>query len=191
MTAPAIRAEGLTKRFGKKQALAGIDLEAATGTVLGVLGPNGAGKTTTVRVLSTLLRPDSGRAWMAGHDVLADPEAVRRDLGLSGQYAAVDEKLTGRENLYLVARLYGFGRHAARRRAGQLLSSFDLEDAADLPSGTYSGGGCAEGWTWPARWWRDRPWSSWTNPRQASTPEAARTPGRRSETWSLKERRCC
>ncbi len=140
MTAPAIRAEGLTKRFGKKQALAGIDLEAATGTVLGVLGPNGAGKTTTVRVLSTLLRPDSGRAWMAGHDVLADPEAVRRDLGLSGQYAAVDEKLTGRENLYLVARLYGFGRHAARRRAGQLLSSFDLEDAADLPSGTYSGG---------------------------------------------------
>ncbi|MEU5285610.1 ATP-binding cassette domain-containing protein [Streptomyces sp. CA-278952] len=137
---PAIRAEGLTKRFGKKQALAGVDLEAAPGTVLGVLGPNGAGKTTTVRVLSTLLRPDSGRAWMAGHDVLADPEAVRRDLGLSGQYAAVDEKLTGRENLYLVARLYGFGRHAARRRAGQLLSGFDLEDAADLPSGTYSGG---------------------------------------------------
>lgn len=139
-TRPAIRAEGLTKRFGKKQALAGVDLEAAPGTVLGVLGPNGAGKTTTVRVLSTLLRPDSGRAWMAGHDVLADPEAVRRDLGLSGQYAAVDEKLTGRENLYLVARLYGFGRHAARRRAGQLLSGFDLEDAADLPSGTYSGG---------------------------------------------------
>ncbi|MFB8103495.1 ATP-binding cassette domain-containing protein [Streptomyces sp. NPDC056007] len=139
-TRPAIRAEGLTKRFGKKQALDGVDLEAASGTVLGVLGPNGAGKTTTVRVLSTLLRPDGGRAWMAGHDVLAAPEAVRRDLGLSGQYAAVDEKLTGRENLYLVARLYGFGRHAARRRAGQLLSDFDLEDAADLPSRTYSGG---------------------------------------------------
>ncbi|MFE6702913.1 ATP-binding cassette domain-containing protein [Streptomyces sp. NPDC057718] len=139
-TRAAIRAEGLTKRFGKKQALAGVDLDAAPGTVLGVLGPNGAGKTTTVRVLSTLLRPDSGRAWMAGHDVLAAPEAVRRDLGLSGQYAAVDEKLTGRENLYLVARLYGFGRHAARRRAGQLLAGFDLEDAADLPSGTYSGG---------------------------------------------------
>ncbi|MGW8489870.1 ATP-binding cassette domain-containing protein [Streptomyces sp. NPDC055886] len=139
-TRAAIRAEGLTKRFGKKQALTGVDLDAAPGTVLGVLGPNGAGKTTTVRVLSTLLRPDSGRAWMAGHDVLADPEAVRRDLGLSGQYAAVDEKLTGRENLYLVARLYGFGRHAARRRAGQLLAGFDLEDAADLPSGTYSGG---------------------------------------------------
>ncbi|MEU4924803.1 ATP-binding cassette domain-containing protein [Streptomyces parvus] len=139
-TRPAIRAEGLTKRFGKKQALDGVDLEAAPGTVLGVLGPNGAGKTTTVRVLSTLLRPDGGRAWMAGHDVLAAPEAVRRDLGLSGQYAAVDEKLSGRENLYLVARLYGFGRHAARRRAGQLLSDFDLEDAADLPSKTYSGG---------------------------------------------------
>ncbi|MFD5695977.1 ATP-binding cassette domain-containing protein [Streptomyces rubiginosohelvolus] len=139
-TRPAIRAEGLTKRFGKKQALNGVDLEAAPGTVLGVLGPNGAGKTTTVRVLSTLLRPDGGRAWMAGHDVLAAPEAVRRDLGLSGQYAAVDEKLSGRENLYLVARLYGFGRHAARRRAGQLLSDFDLQDAADLPSKTYSGG---------------------------------------------------
>ncbi|MFJ9624841.1 ATP-binding cassette domain-containing protein [Streptomyces sp. NPDC101181] len=139
-TRPAIRAEGLTKRFGKKQALAGVDLEAAPGTVLGVLGPNGAGKTTTVRILSTLLRPDGGRAWMAGHDVLAAPEAVRRDLGLSGQYAAVDEKLTGRENLYLVARLYGFGRHAARRRAAQLLGDFDLKDAADLPSKTYSGG---------------------------------------------------
>lgn len=139
-TRPAIRAEGLTKRFGKKQALAGVDLEAAPGTVLGVLGPNGAGKTTTVRVLSTLLRPDGGRAWMAGHDVLTAPEAVRRDLGLSGQYAAVDEKLTGRENLYLVGRLYGMGRHAARRRAGQLLGEFDLEDAADQPSGTYSGG---------------------------------------------------
>ncbi|MFE4451651.1 ATP-binding cassette domain-containing protein [Streptomyces sp. NPDC056796] len=136
----AIRAEGLTKRFGRKQALAGVDLQAEPGTVLGVLGPNGAGKTTTVRVLSTLLRPDSGRAWMAGHDVLGDPEGVRRSLGLSGQYAAVDEKLTGRENLYLVARLYGLGRRAARRRAGELLAGFDLEDAADRPSGTYSGG---------------------------------------------------
>ncbi|MGW5860733.1 ATP-binding cassette domain-containing protein [Streptomyces sp. NPDC055239] len=136
----AIRTEGLTKRFGDKQALAGVDLEAAPGTVLGVLGPNGAGKTTTVRVLSTLLRPDGGQAWVAGHDVRKDPESVRRNLGLSGQYAAVDEKLTGRENLYLVARLYGMGRHAARRRAGLLLESFRLEDAADRPSGTYSGG---------------------------------------------------
>lgn len=137
---PAIRAEGLTKSFGTRRALAGVDLEAAPGTVLGVLGPNGAGKTTTVRVLSTLLRPDGGRAWVAGHDVLADPEGVRRNLGLSGQYAAVDEKLTGRENLYLVGRLYNLGRHAARRRAGQLLGDFDLEEAADRPSRTYSGG---------------------------------------------------
>ncbi|MFE7076902.1 ATP-binding cassette domain-containing protein [Streptomyces sp. NPDC057620] len=137
---PAIRAEGLTKRFGDKQALAGVDLEAAPGTVLGVLGPNGAGKTTTVRVLSTLLRADSGHAWVAGHDVREDPEGARRNLGLSGQYAAVDEKLTGRENLYLVGRLYGMGRHAARRRAGQLLDGFDLKDAADRRSGTYSGG---------------------------------------------------
>lgn len=137
---PAIRAEGLTKRFGDRHALAGVDLEAAPGTVLGVLGPNGAGKTTTVRILSTLLRPDGGDAWVAGHDVRRDPESVRRNLGLSGQYAAVDEKLTGRENLWLVARLYGMGRHAARRRAGQLLESFDLQHAADRPSGTYSGG---------------------------------------------------
>ncbi|RII11185.1 Daunorubicin/doxorubicin resistance ATP-binding protein DrrA [Streptomyces sp. YIM 130001] len=137
---PAICAEGITKAFGSKQALAGVDLEAAPGTVLGVLGPNGAGKTTTVRVLSTLLRADSGRARVAGHDVILEPESVRQKLGLSGQYAAVDEKLTGRENLYLVARLYGMGRHAARRRARQLLGSFDLQDAADRLSGTYSGG---------------------------------------------------
>lgn len=137
---PAIRAEGLTKRYGDRHALAGVDLEAAPGTVLGVLGPNGAGKTTAVRILSTLLRPDGGEAWVAGHDVRKDPESVRKNLGLSGQYAAVDEKLTGRENLYLVARLYGMGRHAARRRAGQLLESFHLEEAADRPSGAYSGG---------------------------------------------------
>ncbi|MFD5027711.1 ATP-binding cassette domain-containing protein [Streptomyces sp. NPDC058373] len=137
---PALRAEGLTKRFGAKQALAGVDLHAPAGTVLGLLGPNGAGKTTTVRVLTTLLRPDSGRAWVAGHDVRTDPEAVRARLGLSGQYAAVDEKLTGRENLYLVARLYGMRRGPARRRAAELLGRFRLADAADRPSGTYSGG---------------------------------------------------
>ncbi|MEU6736826.1 ATP-binding cassette domain-containing protein [Streptomyces physcomitrii] len=138
--APAIRAEGLVKRFGAKQALAGVDLEAPRGTVLGVLGPNGAGKTTTVRILTTLMRPDAGRAEVAGRDVLADPEGVREHLGLSGQYAAVDEKLTGRENLYLVARLYGMGRRAARRRADRLLGEFRLEEAADRPSGTFSGG---------------------------------------------------
>ncbi|MFJ6701062.1 ATP-binding cassette domain-containing protein [Streptomyces sp. NPDC091272] len=136
----ALRAEGLTKAFGGRTALAGVDLEAEPGTVLGVLGPNGAGKTTTVRVLSTLLRPDAGRAWVAGKDVLRDPEGVRRNLGLSGQYAAVDDKLTGHENLYLVARLYGMSRRAARRRAAELLGAFDLEDAASRPCGGYSGG---------------------------------------------------
>ncbi|MEW2546249.1 ATP-binding cassette domain-containing protein [Streptomyces sp. NPDC047002] len=136
----AIRAVGLTKRFGTRQALAGVDLEAPAGTVLGVLGPNGAGKTTTVRILSTLLRPDAGRAWVAGRNVASDPHGVRERLGLSGQYAAVDEKLTGRENLYLVARLYGMPRRAARRRAAELLADFRLQEAADRPSGTFSGG---------------------------------------------------
>ncbi|WP_406142166.1 ATP-binding cassette domain-containing protein [Streptomyces sp. NBC_01089] len=139
-TSSAIQAEGITKRFGAKQALGGVDLEVPQGTVLGVLGPNGAGKTTMVRILSTLLRPDAGHARVAGRDVVADPEGVRRRLGLSGQYAAVDEKLTGRENLYLVARLYGMRRAAARRRAAELLADFRLDEAADRPSGTYSGG---------------------------------------------------
>ncbi|WP_328315884.1 ATP-binding cassette domain-containing protein [Streptomyces sp. NBC_00388] len=139
-TSPAIQAEGITKRFGAKQALRGVGLEAQAGTVLGVLGPNGAGKTTLVRILSTLLRPDAGHARIAGRDVAVDPDGVRRRLGLSGQYAAVDEKLTGRENLYLVARLYGMRRAAARRRAAELLADFRLDEAADRPSGTYSGG---------------------------------------------------
>ncbi|MFE2378168.1 ATP-binding cassette domain-containing protein [Streptomyces sp. NPDC059398] len=139
-TSPAIQAEGITKRFGAKQALGGVGLEAGPGTVLGVLGPNGAGKTTLVRILSTLLRPDAGHARIAGRDVAHDPEGVRRRLGLSGQYAAVDEKLTGRENLYLVARLYGMRRTAARRRAAELLAGFRLDEAADQLSGAYSGG---------------------------------------------------
>ena len=136
----AIVAEGLTRSFGDHRALAGIDLRAPAGSVLGLLGPNGAGKTTTVRVLTTLLRPDGGRATVAGHDVRDAPEAVRARIGLSGQYAAVDERLTARENLHLVARLYGMSRTAARRRAGELLDRFALTDAADRPSGGFSGG---------------------------------------------------
>jgi ABC-2 type transport system ATP-binding protein len=137
---PAVRAERLVKTFGSTRALDGVDLEIPAGKVLGLLGPNGAGKTTTVRILTTLLRPDSGRAWVAGHDVLADPEAVRRNIGLSGQYAAVDESLTGFENLYMVGRFYGFGRADARSRARELLGDFRLQEAADRPAKTYSGG---------------------------------------------------
>jgi ABC-2 type transport system ATP-binding protein len=137
---PAVRVEGLVKTFGSTRALDGVDLEIEAGRVLALLGPNGAGKTTAVRILTTLLRPDAGRAWVAGHDVLADPEAVRRNIGLSGQYAAVDENLTGRENLYMVGRFYGFDRRRARARAAELLADFRLDDAADRPAKTYSGG---------------------------------------------------
>ncbi|MDV6011048.1 ATP-binding cassette domain-containing protein [Haloechinothrix sp. LS1_15] len=136
----AVRAAGLTKSFGKTRALDGIDLEIPTGHVLGLLGPNGAGKTTTVRILTTLLKPDSGTAEVAGHDVLADPQAVRRSIGVSGQYAAVDENLTGFENLYMVARLYGMNRAAAKERARELLDRFRLTSDGDRPAKGYSGG---------------------------------------------------
>ncbi|MFF7812001.1 ATP-binding cassette domain-containing protein [Streptomyces sp. NPDC007945] len=136
----AIHAEGLVKTFGDVTALDGVDLDVPEGTVLGLLGPNGAGKTTTVRVLTTLLRPDSGSASVAGIDVLAHPEEVRRSIGLSGQFAAVDEYLTGRENLQMVGRLYQMRAKAAKERAGELLERFHLADAADRPAKTYSGG---------------------------------------------------
>ncbi|MGH3432341.1 MAG: ATP-binding cassette domain-containing protein [Thermocrispum sp.] len=136
----AVRAEGLVKSFGSTTALNGVDLEIATGQVLGLLGPNGAGKTTTVRILTTLLKPDSGRAFVAGHDVLADPGPVRQSIGLSGQYAAVDENLTGAENLYMVARLYGMSRSSSRARARELLERFQLSEDGDRPSKGYSGG---------------------------------------------------
>ena len=136
----AVRAEALVKTFGSTRALDGVDLEITTGTVLGLLGPNGAGKTTTVRILTTLLKPDSGRAWVAGHDVLTDPQAVRRSIGLSGQYAAVDENLTGYENLWMFGRLYGMNRSDAAARARALLDRFNLAEAAERPAKTYSGG---------------------------------------------------
>jgi ABC-2 type transport system ATP-binding protein len=136
----AITAEGLVKHYGKVRALDGLDLEVPQGTVLGVLGPNGAGKTTCVRILTTLLTPDAGSASVAGIDVVRHPEQVRRVIGLSGQYAAVDEYLTGFENLDMVGRLYHLGRQVARARARELLDRFDLVEAADRPVKTYSGG---------------------------------------------------
>ncbi len=136
----AVVAEDLVKHYGEVTALDGLSLAVPAGTVLGVLGPNGAGKTTVVRVLTTLLRPDSGRAEVAGIDVLANPREVRRRIGLSGQYAAVDEYLTGYENLDMVGRLYHLGRQASRLRARELLERFRLDEAADRPVKTYSGG---------------------------------------------------
>ncbi|MFJ4681051.1 MULTISPECIES: ATP-binding cassette domain-containing protein [unclassified Kitasatospora] len=136
----AIEAEGLRKNYRDQQVLKGIDLHVPAGTVLGLLGPNGAGKTTTVRILSTLLGPDGGRAAVAGFDVAAAPREVRRRIGLSGQYAAVDEELTGRENLVLLGRLLHLGRAGARARADELLARFDLADTGDKPLRAYSGG---------------------------------------------------
>jgi ABC-2 type transport system ATP-binding protein len=136
----AIYAEGLVKTFGDVRALDGVDLDVPEGTVLGLLGPNGAGKTTAVRVLTTLLQPDSGKAVVAGLDVLTQPTEVRRSIGLSGQFAAVDEYLTGRENLQMVGQLYQMSGRAAKRRAAELLERFHLADAADRTAKTYSGG---------------------------------------------------
>ncbi|MGZ5401467.1 MAG: ATP-binding cassette domain-containing protein [Nocardioides sp.] len=135
-----IQARGLVKRYKDVVALGGLDLSVEEGTVLALLGPNGAGKTTAVRCLATLLVPDEGEASIAGIDVVADPDGVRRKIGLSGQYAAVDEQLTGVENLTMVGRLYGMPKARARERAHELLERFDLADAADRPAKTYSGG---------------------------------------------------
>jgi len=137
---PAILVEGLTKSFGDVHALRGIDLAVPRGTILGVLGPNGAGKTTAVRILTTLLLPDGGRALVDGRDVVRQAPAVRRSIGLSGQSAAIQEELTGRENLELIGRLYHMSKPESRSRAAQLLEQFDLVDAAGRPAKTYSGG---------------------------------------------------
>jgi ABC-2 type transport system ATP-binding protein len=138
--APAISVSELVKSFGEVRALDGVSFDAAPGTVLGLLGPNGAGKTTAVRVLTTLLRPDAGSARVAGLDVVRDAAKLRQQIGLAGQYAAIDENLTGLENLTMVGRLYGMSRAKAKRRGSELLERFDLVDAAGRPAKTYSGG---------------------------------------------------
>jgi oleandomycin transport system ATP-binding protein len=135
-----IRAEGLKKRFGETQALAGVDLLARRGTILGVLGPNGAGKTTAVRMLATLIKPDEGHAEVGGFDVVKEATQVRRLISLTGQYASVDEALTGVENLVMIARLVGLSRAEAKRRARELLDQFDLSEAGGRAAKTYSGG---------------------------------------------------
>ncbi len=140
MSAPAIEAKGLVKRFGETLAVDDVDLVVPAGRVLGLLGPNGAGKTTTVRMLATLTEPDAGQAWVGGHDIVAEAHQVRRLIGLTGQFASVDQRLTGSENLMLIGRLLGQSRQTARQRAGELLERFELTDAADRPVQGYSGG---------------------------------------------------
>ncbi|MGH2641923.1 MAG: ABC transporter ATP-binding protein, partial [Actinomycetota bacterium] len=140
MTDAAIEVEGLTKRFGDVVALDGIDFSVPTRSVFGLLGPNGAGKTTAIRILATVLEPDGGRAAVLGRDVVAEADAVRRRIGLAGQFAAVDPNLTGRENLRLIGLLTQMDPPAIGPRAAELLDRFDLSDAADRPVRTYSGG---------------------------------------------------
>ncbi|MFF3325915.1 ATP-binding cassette domain-containing protein [Streptomyces sp. NPDC002889] len=136
----AVEVRGLVKHYGKTKALDGVDLDVREGTVLGVLGPNGAGKTTLVRCLSTLITPDAGRATVAGYDVVKQPRQLRRTIGLTGQYASVDEKLSGWENLYMIGRLLDLSRKDARRRADEMLERFSLTEAAKRPAMNYSGG---------------------------------------------------
>ncbi|MDH6626898.1 oleandomycin transport system ATP-binding protein [Streptomyces sp. LBL] len=138
--AVAVTVRGLVKHYGETKALDGVDLEVREGTVMGVLGPNGAGKTTLVRILSSLIQPDAGQATVAGYDVVRQPRQLRRVIGLTGQYASVDEKLPGWENLYMIGRLLDLPRKTARARADELLERFSLTDAAKRPASTYSGG---------------------------------------------------
>jgi ABC-2 type transport system ATP-binding protein len=176
-TDPAVLVERLTKRFGSVTALDGIDFTVPSGTVFGLLGPNGAGKTTVIRILTTILRPDGGRAEVLGIDVVRDPVAVRFRIGLAGQYAAVDPNLTGQENLRLIGRLAQMPGNQVRNRAGELLRRFGLQDAADRRCGP-TRAGCAAASTWPPRWCRGHPCCSWTSRPPDWTCRAAASCGR-------------
>jgi ABC-type multidrug transport system ATPase subunit len=186
---PAIRVEGVAKRFGETQALEGVDLEVPEGAVFGLLGPNGAGKTTLIRILSTLVPPDSGRAEILGHDVAQEPAAVREQIALTGQFAAVDELLTGRENLEMFGRLFDLSREEAAERADRLLREFDLADAADRPPGPTPGDATAAR---PVLEPADAaPILFLDEPTTGSTHAAATRSGLRSGTSSAGAPRCC
>ncbi|BCK69203.1 hypothetical protein Srufu_031560 [Streptomyces libani subsp. rufus] len=186
----AVLAEGLEKRYGDKRALDGLDLTVRRGTVHGLLGPNGAGKTTVVRILATLLRPDGGRAAVAGHEVTREPDRVRARIGLAGQYAAVDGILTGRQNLEMFGRLFHLGARRSRARATELLEQFGLGGAAGKPVKGYSGGmrrrlDLAASLILAPRC------CSWTSRPPASTPAAATRSGRRSAGSPRPAPPCC
>src|ERR1700749_1220718 len=178
MADSAVHVEGVVKRFGATQALAGVDLDVEEATVFGLLGPNGAGKTTLVRVLTTLLAPDAGRAEIFGREVARDPAGVREVVALTGQFAAIDEMLTGRENLQMFGRVFDLSVADARRRANELLERFDLADAADRPARTYSGG---------MRRRLDLASSLLTRPRVLflDEPTTGMDPRSRNEIWSV------
>jgi len=186
----AIVAEGLVKHYGEVKALDGLDLTVTEGTVLGLLGPNGAGKTTCVRILSTLLAPDAGSASVVGHDVVRDAKALRRVIGLSGQYAAVDEHLTGFENLDMVGRLYHLGRVRSRERAHELLERFDLTEAGGRPVKGYSGG-MRRRLDLAAALVAAPPVLFLDEPTTGLDPAADWACGTSSPTWSRAARRCC
>lgn len=179
----AVTVRGLVKHYGGTRALDGVDLEVREGTVMGVLGPNGAGKTTLVRILSTLLAPTAGEASVAGYDVLRQPRQLRRVIGLTGQYASVDEKLAGWENLYLIGRLLDLSRKEARGRADELLERFSLTEAARRPAATYSGGMRRRLDLAASMIGRPRCCSSTSRPRDWTRAPATRC-GSRSSGWS-------
>ena len=187
---PIIEASGLVKRFGKTTALDGLDLVAESGQVLAILGPNGAGKTTFVRAVATLLRPDEGTLLVAGHDVRREPEAVRRMIGLAGQFAAVEPAMTGRENLEMVARLFGQSGRSARANSAAVLEQLELSEAADRLVRTYSGG-MRRKLDLGQAWWGRRGCCCSTSRRPGSTRGRASTCGTRSVRWSTRERMSC